>query len=82
MTGVQTCALPICFPRAHGNSCRHAHRVREDLIVGQEYGGQIFTEYMAALKGLTLFIDTVAPEYYWILADDYTWTDEMLQPAK
>jgi hypothetical protein len=57
-------------------------KVREDLIVGQEYGGQIFTEYMAALKGFTLFIDIVAPEYYWILADDYTWTDEMLQPAK
>lgn len=57
-------------------------KVREDLIVGQEYGGQIFTEYMTALKGITLFIDIVTPEYYWILADDYTWTDKMLQPAK
>ena len=57
-------------------------KVREDLIVGQEYGGQIFTEYMAALKGLTLFIDTVAPKYYWILGDDYTWTDEMLRKDK
>ena len=53
--------------------------VREDLIVGEKYGKDVFTSAMISFKGKVVTINKVIGLKYEIEEDDKTWnwTDEM-----
>lgn len=53
--------------------------VREDLIVGEKYGNDVFTSTMVSFKGKVVTISKVIGFKYEIEEDDKTWnwTDEM-----
>ena len=53
--------------------------VREDLIVGEKYGKDVFTSAMISFKGKVVTISKVIGFKYEIKEDDKTWnwTDEM-----
>lgn len=54
-------------------------RVREDLIVGEKYGNDVFTSTMVSFKGKVVTINKVIGLKYEIEEDGKTWnwTDEM-----
>lgn len=58
-------------------------RVRRDLVVGGEYGGWYFDLKMSSKKGVTLTVDGIDLEDYYIMDDgsEY-WTDEMLEDVE
>ena len=57
-------------------------RVREDLVVDQWYGKDIFIKDMVSLKGKIVTISKVTGEKYEIIEDPNRcwWTDEMFLP--
>lgn len=58
-------------------------RVRKDLVVGDIYGGSIFTGRMYALLGKIVKISEVYTGFYSIDDPDYelcSWTDDMFEP--
>jgi hypothetical protein len=56
-------------------------KIREDLIVDNDYGSDGFTEEMEQYKGKTATITDVCYDKYEIDIDDgnWCWTDEMLE---
>ena len=56
-------------------------KVREDLVVGNIYGGDSFTIDMADLRGKEVTIKEVEPKFnsYRIKETGYNWTDEMFE---
>ena len=59
-------------------------RVRQDLAVGKNYGGDIFARSMEEFKGKIVTMGSVDGNHYHIEEDKYkyNWTDEMLEPVK
>lgn len=61
-------------------------KVREDLVVGKEYGEYCFDEDMVQYKGATVTIERVITEEwaYFIKEDErlFWWTDEMFEPLE
>ena len=58
-------------------------RVREDLVVNQWYGDDIFTSEMASFKGQIVTIKKIRENKYVIEEDheDWHWTEEMFLPV-
>lgn len=58
-------------------------RVREDLIVGEKYGKDVFTSTMVSFKGKIVTIKKIVEDKYEIEEDSQTWwwTYEMLLPV-
>lgn len=60
-------------------------RVRQDLAVGENYGGYFFSRGMEEFKGKILTIENVVCDCYFIEEDKfgfkYSWTGEMLEPV-
>ena len=58
-------------------------RVREDLEVGKDYGGQRFTEDMNKYKGEIATISYINEFYKLYIGNPcWYWTDEMLEPVE
>ena len=61
-------------------------RVREDLVVGKEYGGVQFVPAMAKWRGTNCTINAAVSSSndYSLVGDEMRWafTDEMLEPAE
>ena len=56
-------------------------RVRNDLVVGKEYGLYSFSEPMTKYIGDVLTISGITPYGYQVRENKFGWTDEMLEPA-
>ena len=59
-------------------------RIKNDLIVGQNYNNYIFIEDMEKYKGKISTIKHVCTPYYTINVDNgrFSWTEDMLEPCK
>ena len=59
-------------------------RIKNNLIVGQEYNDYVFDKDMEQYKGLTSTIKHVCTPYYRIDIDNgrFGWTEDMLEPCK
>lgn len=61
-------------------------RVREDLVVDEEYDGEYFVENMTQYRGKIVTIDrAVADELEYLIKDDNhscLWTDSMFEPLE
>ena len=59
-------------------------RIKNNLIVGQEYNDYVFNKDMEQYKGLTSTIKHVYTSCYTINIDngDFSWTEDMLEPCK
>lgn len=59
-------------------------RVRKDLVVGKDYGNFAFADTMKKLREQTVTIKNVLTDSYYLIeedTDEYSWTDEMLEPV-
>lgn len=59
-------------------------RIKNNLIVGQNYNNYIFVENMEKYKGKICTIKHVCTPYYTINIDNgrFSWTEDMLEPCK
>lgn len=59
-------------------------RVRKDLVVGEQYGGETVADDMVDMRGMVVTIEEVDGSGYGIKEglDDYNWTDEMFEPVE
>lgn len=59
-------------------------RIREDLVMGGNYGGSVAVDDMADMGGSVVTIERVGNLGYYIEEDPdgYCWTDEMFEPAE
>lgn len=59
-------------------------RVRKDLVVGKDYGNFAFADTMKKLREQVVTIKNVLTDSYYLIeedTDEYSWTDEMLEPV-
>lgn len=55
-------------------------KVREDLIVGREYGGWVFVEEMAEFLGKEVIIEgVISGACHTVCGNGWHWTDEMFE---
>jgi dipeptidase len=54
-------------------------KVREDLIVGKEYGNNDFAKEMVPWRGQIATIAHCTEDGYMLEGDDWYWTDEMIE---
>lgn len=59
-------------------------RIREDLVMGGNYGGSVAVDDMADMGGSVVTIERVGNLGYYIEEDPdgYCWTDEMFEPVE
>lgn len=60
-------------------------RIREDLVMGGNYGGSVAVDDMIDLCGSVVTIERVGAAFGYCIEedpDDYCWTDEMFEPAE
>ena len=59
-------------------------RIREDLVIGGNYGGSVAVDDMADMGGSVVTIERVGNLGYYIEEDPdgYCWTDEMFEPVE
>lgn len=59
-------------------------RIREDLVMGGNYGGSVAVDDMEDMGGSVVTIEDVDKSGYGIKEDPegYTWTDEMFEPVE
>lgn len=59
-------------------------RIREDLVMGGNYGGSVAADDMADMGGSVVTIERVGNLGYYIEEDPdgYCWTDEMFEPVE
>lgn len=57
-------------------------RIREDLVMGGDYGGSVAVDDMADMAGSVVTIERVGERFGYCIEedpDDYCWTDEMFE---
>ena len=60
-------------------------RVREDLVMGGNYGGSVAVDDMTDMCGNVVTIERVGEAFGYYIEedpDDYCWTDEMFEPVE
>lgn len=60
-------------------------RIREDLVMGGDYGGSVAVDDMIDLCGSVVTIERVGAAFGYYIEedpDDYCWTDEMFEPVE
>lgn len=60
-------------------------RIREDLVMGGNYGGSVAVDDMVDMGGNVVTIGRVGEVHGYYIEedpDDYCWTDEMFEPVK
>ena len=60
-------------------------RIREDLVMGGNYGGSVAVDDMTDMAGSVVTIERVGEVFGYYIEedpDDYCWTDEMLEPVE
>lgn len=59
-------------------------RIREDLVMGENYGGSVVVDDMTDMGGSVVTIERVGYFGYYIEEDpdEYCWTDEMFEPVE
>ena len=59
-------------------------RIREDLVMGENYGGSVVVDDMTDMGGSVVTIERVGYFGYYIEedTDEYCWTDEMFEPVE
>lgn len=60
-------------------------RIREDLVMGGNYGGSVAVDDMTDMAGSVVTIERVGEAFGYYIEedpDDYCWTDEMFEPVE
>lgn len=60
-------------------------RIREDLVMGGNYGGSVAVDDMTDMGGIVATIERVGEVFGYYIEedpDDYCWTDEMFEPVE
>lgn len=60
-------------------------RIREDLMMGGNYGGSVAVDDMTDMAGSVVTIERVGEAFGYYIEedpDDYCWTDEMFEPVE
>lgn len=60
-------------------------RIREDLVMGGNYGGSVAVDDMTDMGGSVVTIGRVGEEHGYYIEEDpdeYCWTDEMFEPVE